>query len=433
MPLLLLLALRLAAARYPARWRVGAAGGGGHHPDAVRGGLEGKRPGDRVHPALGGRVGQPIQTHRRNRGDVDDRAVALGVELRQHRAAPPQGGIQRPVDLGGDLGGIVFLIGFAPDRAAHDVDRDVDPAELGDRLVDHRLGPLEGLQVGELRRGAGRALGRILSELVGQRLDQFAAVGEHQTTALGVDPAGDGLPDPLGGAGDQHHLAGEPARADVGRPLALVLHRPAHGQLGPVGVRHEQLPGAFPVPGGDRVHHVDVVPGDQRVAPGGVLEGLLHRPLHPETLVRLAQVVVAGEGEQVVVEGRIGLGVGHRSDERFPLHIRQSRLREHPVAGDLAGVDPAQHQFQRAELEGLPGLEDCIGAQDRGMFLTDLVVVAGAVSPGRGRRLRRTHETGGDAGRPVTTHRDQVGGGEHRFAEQVPAGTGGRDPAIRGQ
>ena len=139
----------------------------------------------------------------------------------------------------------------------------------------------------------------------------------------------------------------------------------------------DQRPGRVTVAGLECADDVHVVLCAQRVAPRRVAQHLAHAALHAERLVGLQQMLVAGEGEQVVVERRVGLGVLRGVDEVVVLDVGQRGLGQQPVAGQLLAVQSAQGQLQCTEFERLPRLEQRVGRVDLGVLLADLVAVLG--------------------------------------------------------
>ena len=156
-----------------------------------------------------------------------------------------------------------------------------------------------------------------------------------------------------------------------------VGHRAAHRLLGPAGVRDDQRPRGVPVTRLERADDVDVVLCAQRVTPRRVAQHLAHPALHAERLIRLQQMVVAGQGEQVVVERRVGLGVLRGVDEVVLHDVGQRRFGQQAVAGQLPAGQSAQGELQGAEFECLTRLEDRVGLVDLGVLLADLVAVFG--------------------------------------------------------
>ena len=137
----------------------------------------------------------------------------------------------------------------------------------------------------------------------------------------------------------------------------------------------DQRPGRVAVAGLEGADDVHVVLRAQRVAPRRVAQHLTHAALDAERLIRLQQVVVAGQGEQVVVERRVGLGVLRGVDEVVVLDVGHRRLGQQPVTRQLLSGQASQRQLQRAEFQRLPCLEQRVGGVDLGMFLADLVAV----------------------------------------------------------
>jgi len=364
-PLLLGLALRRGTARDPSRRRLGAARGGGDDAHAVLGRLDRERPGDGVDAALGRGIRHPVDASGGDRGDVDDRAPACLDHGLEDRAAAVERGHQRPGDLRVDLLGGELLERLEPDGAT-----------------------------------------------------------------LGVDPPGDGLADALRGAGDHHDLAGEPARGDERRTArgGLLAHGPPGGLVGPGRVLADQGASGVPVATLEGRHDVEVVLGAAGVAPGGVAQGLVHVTAHPEPLVGLEQVLVAGQREQVVVEGRVGLGVGRRVHEPVALDVGHGRLGEQAVARELRRGQPADGEGERPELQGLAGLEDRVGLPHVGVLLADLGATGagpgdvGAPGAGRGParvgRRRRRHGPG------LVQRLDLPGGEDRLTGEAARVGVG---------
>src|SRR3954454_10121961 len=209
-PGLLLLRLGPWATGYAAFGCLGAARCRGHHPDTLAGVLERQRGGQRPDAALGRGVRHPVDAPGGHRADVDDRAATLLEQMRENSAAAPEGREQRAADLRLDLVLAVVGIWLGPDRAAHVVDQDVDPAETLVSLGhDPRavVVPLEVSPDGD-RLGAGGV------ELVAQLGDEFRAVDEGDAAALLGHPRGDPLADALRRPGHHGHLAVEAARMD---------------------------------------------------------------------------------------------------------------------------------------------------------------------------------------------------------------------------
>lgn len=75
------------------------------------------------------------------------------------------------------------------------------------------------------------------------------------------------------------------------------------------------------------------------------------------------------------MECRVGLGVPGRVDEAVTVHVRQCRLGEQAITGQLCGAQPSDREFQRTEFERLARLEKGIGLVQFGMLLADLVSV----------------------------------------------------------
>src|SRR4051795_8991079 len=176
----------------------------------VAGVLHRPRGGGRPAAALGRGVRHRVDAPGGHRADVDDRAATLLEQMRENSAAAPEGREQRAADLRLDLVLAVVGIGLGPDRAAHIVDQDVDPAETLVSLGhDPRavVVPLEVSPDGD-RLGAGGV------ELVAQLGDEFRAVDEGDAAALLGHPRGDPLADALRRPGHHGHLAVEAARMD---------------------------------------------------------------------------------------------------------------------------------------------------------------------------------------------------------------------------
>ena len=137
----------------------------------------------------------------------------------------------------------------------------------------------------------------------------------------------------------------------------------------------DQRPGGVSVACLEGADDVDVVLRAQRVAPRRVAQHLTHPALDAERLVGLQQVVVAGQGEQVIVERCVGLGVLRGVDEVVVFDVGHRGLGEQSVTGQLLGGQPSERQFECAEFECLTGLEQRVGGVDLGMFFADLVTV----------------------------------------------------------
>ena len=211
------------------------------------------------------------------------------------------------------------MVGAKPDAAADVVDQHVDPAEFVSGPLDRRCGTFPGFQVRGDRDGVA-AGGR---DPRGFLIHQFRPVDEGHLSPLRGDPPGHRLPDPLRGAGDHDGLAFEPAAAE---PLwqhagAALIQGAAHGLLRPIGVLGYQPSCGVPVTGLERRYNIEMVRRDTRIAPRRVAQHLVHPALDPEVVVGLQQMLVAGHVEQVVVEGRVGVGVGRSVDEVLALHI----------------------------------------------------------------------------------------------------------------
>ena len=193
---------RARSARDAARRGLGAARRGGDDADPARGGLPGEAGRQRVHAALGRRVGDAVDAARGDRRDIDDHAP--GLHRRQRRAAAPQRGEERAADFRLDLFRREPIVGLHADRPPDDVDQDVEPAVHVKRRVDRRLGAWPGLEVGGDRQG------------LAQLADEIGAVDGDHLAALGGEALGDGAADALGRAGDDGDLAREAAAEDVG-------------------------------------------------------------------------------------------------------------------------------------------------------------------------------------------------------------------------
>jgi LysR family transcriptional regulator, benzoate and cis,cis-muconate-responsive activator of ben and cat genes len=146
-PILALLLLRVRVTRHHARRRLRPAGCCRHNADATCRNLPGEACGDRVHAALGRRVWQAVEPARGDRRDVDDHAAFPRQHVVQRRTAAIERGEQRPSHLGVDLLRFVVLVGLGPDRAAHVVHQDVDPAPEFDGAPHRLFAALPGLEV----------------------------------------------------------------------------------------------------------------------------------------------------------------------------------------------------------------------------------------------------------------------------------------------
>ena len=83
------------------------------------------------------------------------------------------------------------------------------------------------------------------------------------------------------------------------------------------------------------------------------------------------------------MEGSVRLCVGRGVDEPVAVHIRHGRLGQQAIARQLARRQPADGQLERAEFQSLPGLEDGVGAVDRGMLLADDISAGGRLDQRR--------------------------------------------------
>ena len=147
----------------------------------------------------------------------------------------------------------------------------------------------------------------------------------------------------------------------------VCLERPACGD--------DERPGRITVAGLECADDVHVVLCAQGVTPRRVAQNLAHAALHPEGLVGLQQVLVAGESEQVVVERRVGFGVLRGVDEMVVFHIRHRGLGQQPIAGQLLRCQASQGQLQCTEFQRLPCLEQRVGGVDLWMLLADLIAI----------------------------------------------------------
>jgi len=120
---------------------------------------------------------------------------------------------------------------------------------------------LVGLEVTD---GGDRRPGSAL-ELLREPRDEVATVGEDDAPTLGADPAGGVLTDALGGAGDEHDLAGESPGGDErrGGPACRVGHRPTHRRLAPLGVLGDEGAHRLAVTALERLDDPHVVVGDR--------------------------------------------------------------------------------------------------------------------------------------------------------------------------
>ncbi len=133
----------------------------------------------------------------------------------------------------------------------------------------------------------------------------------------------------------------------------------------------DQLSCGVSVAGFEGRDDVEVVLRDTRIAPRRVAQHVVHLALHPEVVVGLQQVLVTGHVEQVVVEDRVGVGVGRGVDKMLTLHVRHRRLGHQSVPGQLLRGQPADGQLERAQFERLPSVEDGVGGEYRRMILAD--------------------------------------------------------------
>ena len=188
----------------------------------------------------------------------------------------------------------------------------------------------------EVRRD-GECLVAVCAQFIGEFLDQLGAIGEHEGAAFGVDAARGLLTDALGRSCDHHDLAGEPAGRDEPRSACggRVGHRAAHGLLGASRVGGDQRAGRVAVAGLEGADDVHVVLRAQRVAPRRVAKHFAHAAFDAERLIRLKQMVVAGQGEQVVVERGVGLCVLGRVHEVVVFHVGHGGLGQQPVPRQL--------------------------------------------------------------------------------------------------
>ena len=195
------------------------------------------------------------------------------------------------------------------------------------------------------------------SKLVGKFLDQFGAVDQHQAAALRADAAGSTFADTLRRTGNQYDLPSEVAGRDELRPPRScgVSHRPPNGLLAPVGVGDQHRSGSLTVTGFDGLDDVHVVLRDQWMAPGRVLQHLVHPTLEAQCVVGLAQMRVAGQVEQIIVERPVALDPLGSVDESVAVDQGQCRFGEHSVPGQLLVAQPAQDEIQCAKFEGLAG------------------------------------------------------------------------------